>query len=79
MSENIVNIKNDNISKKVVVSVSGMHCASCAINVEKAIKKLNGVTSAVVNIATEKAYLDLNPNLVTEQDIISAIEDAGYG
>lgn len=79
MSENIVNIKNDNLPEKVVVSVSGMHCASCAINVEKAVKKLNGVTSAVVNIATEKAYLDLNPNLVTEQDIISAIEDAGYG
>ncbi|MGB9595705.1 MAG: heavy metal translocating P-type ATPase [Candidatus Poribacteria bacterium] len=65
--------------KKVVINVSGMHCASCSANVEKAIKGLKGVSSAVVNIATEKAYVDLDLSLVTEQDIVSAIENAGYG
>lgn len=65
--------------KKVVISVSGMHCASCAVNVEKAIKRLKGISSADVNIATEKAYIDVDLNVIKEQDIISTIEDAGYG
>ncbi len=79
MDGDVIKIKNNDQIGKAVVSVSGMHCASCAINVEKAIKRLKGVTSAVVNIATEKAYVDIDPKLVTERDIISAIENAGYG
>ena len=37
-----------------VFLIDGMTCASCAINVENAVKKLDGIESAVVNLTTEK-------------------------
>jgi len=65
--------------KKVVVGVTGMHCASCVASVEKALKNVKGVSSVVVNLATEKAYVDLDPEQVTKQDLKKAIENVGYG
>ncbi|MEK7399236.1 MAG: heavy metal translocating P-type ATPase [Candidatus Poribacteria bacterium] len=79
MNENINDIKDVSIPEKVVVNVTGMHCAACVATVEKALKNVKGVSSAVVNIATEKAYVDLDPILVTEDKLKSAIENAGYG
>jgi len=66
-------------SEKVVMGVTGMHCASCVVTIEKALKNLKGVSSVVVNLATEKAYFDLDLEQVTEQEIKKAIEDVGYG
>jgi Cu+-exporting ATPase len=79
MNENINDIKDTSIPAKVVVNVTGMHCAACVATVEKALKHIKGVSSAVVNIATEKAYVNLDPILVTENELKSAIENAGYG
>jgi Cu+-exporting ATPase len=79
MNENINDLKDVSIPAKVVVNVTGMHCAACVATVEKALNHVKGVSSAVVNIATEKAYVDLDPILVTEDKLKSAIENAGYG
>ncbi|MDP2830893.1 MAG: heavy metal-associated domain-containing protein, partial [Candidatus Omnitrophota bacterium] len=43
--------------EKVVLNISGMHCASCASNIEGALKRLPGVFDARVNFAIENAYL----------------------
>ncbi|MBI2108095.1 heavy metal translocating P-type ATPase [Candidatus Woesearchaeota archaeon] len=67
----------DNI-KKVILPIKGMHCASCAATIEKSLKRLKGVSGANVNFASEKAAVDYNASAVKEEDIVKAIENAGY-
>jgi Cu+-exporting ATPase len=55
-----------------------MTCAACALRVEKAIKKLDGVESASVNFAAEKAAVVYDPRKVRLSDIREAVEKAGY-
>ena len=65
--------------EKVILKVTGMHCASCAITIEDSLKKVEGVSKAAVNFATEKAYVEYNaPALTTRETIKKAIRDAGY-
>jgi Cu+-exporting ATPase len=64
--------------QRVVIAVEGMHCASCAQSVERALKGLEGVSAASVNIATEKATVDLLPDQVRVEDLRHAVEAAGY-
>lgn len=59
-------------------TIEGMHCASCATTVEKAVKQLNGVHSASVNQITEKLTVDYDQNQVTLADISAAVDKAGY-
>ena len=60
--------------------VTGMTCANCAANIERALnKKVNGVVDASVNFATERATVDYIPELVSIEDMIAAVEAAGYG
>lgn len=64
--------------EKIILNISGMHCASCAGNIEGALKKISGVISGRVNFALEKAYIEFEPNKLSAQDLISAVEKAGY-
>ncbi|MBS7700377.1 MULTISPECIES: heavy metal translocating P-type ATPase [unclassified Chelatococcus] len=57
------------------VAIEGMTCASCVGRVEKALKALPGVTSAVVNLATEKAIVQ---GTAAAAAVVAAIENAGY-
>lgn len=59
-------------------TVEGMHCASCAINVEKAVSKLSGVNSASVNQVTEKLTVDYDQNQLSIEDLSKAVDKAGY-
>ncbi|MHA2610751.1 MAG: heavy metal translocating P-type ATPase [bacterium JZ-2024 1] len=58
--------------------VLGMHCASCVSTVEEAIRELPGVESVVVNLATEKAKVVYHPSLVSVEQMVSAVRQAGY-
>ena len=60
----------------VSLSISGMTCASCVSRVEKALKKLPGVTDATVNLATEKAQVKSSG--VPLDTLIAAVQKAGY-
>lgn len=72
-------IDNKNTPKnKVVINISGMHCASCAANIELAFKRVEGVTNAQVNFASEKIYIEFNPDKLNIQDLISIIIKSGY-
>jgi Cu+-exporting ATPase len=62
----------------VTIPVGGMTCAACAQRVEKAIRKLEGVETVAVNLATEKATVVYNPQTIRIAAIKSAIEQAGY-
>jgi len=63
---------------KESISISGMHCAACAQRIEKAIKKLNGVSSVNVNLATDKASVEFDEDIVSREKIEKTIEDTGY-
>ncbi|MBN2100127.1 MAG: copper-translocating P-type ATPase [Dehalococcoidia bacterium] len=64
---------------EVVFDVTGMTCATCVQNIETALNVLDGVVSASVNLASEKAYVRYNPEVVTVPRLKKAISDAGYG
>jgi P-type Cu+ transporter len=55
-----------------------MTCASCVARVEKALKKMPGVLSATVNLATESARIEVATNDVTDARLRRAVRDAGY-
>ncbi|WP_097025707.1 heavy metal translocating P-type ATPase [Clostridium peptidivorans] len=61
-----------------VLKIEGMTCAACAKAVERASKKLQGVTDANVNFATEKLNINFDETKVSIEDIQAAIEKAGY-
>lgn len=65
-------------NKKIDMKIDGMTCAACAKAVERVVKKLDGVESISVNIATDKANIDYNPSKVKLSQIKAAIEKAGY-
>ncbi|GIV98366.1 MAG: copper-translocating P-type ATPase [Herpetosiphonaceae bacterium] len=65
--------------KQLTLPVTGMTCASCVNRVERALKKLPGVNEAAVNLATEQATVVFDPTQASAQQLISAIEDRGYG
>ncbi len=62
----------------VELAITGMTCASCAARVEKRLNKVEGVT-ATVNFASEHAAVAFDPTRVDIDDLIGAVEAAGYG
>jgi P-type Cu+ transporter len=58
--------------------VQGMTCASCVAHVEKGIRKLEGIDSAAVNLATERAAVSFDPKRVDVNAIIEGVRQAGY-
>jgi Cu+-exporting ATPase len=67
-------------TNKVEFAVTGMTCANCAANIERALnKKVPGLVNATANFASERAVVEYIPGVATQQDMITAIEAAGYG
>jgi Cu+-exporting ATPase len=66
------------MKKRITLSISGMHCVGCALNIEKSLKKLNGVENAVVNFPTEEAMVEYEPKLVGIKEIKKVVSDLGY-
>jgi len=70
----------DVILTRLELPVTGMTCANCSQAIERALKrKVPGVVRANVNLATERATVEFLPGEVKRQDIVKAIENAGYG
>lgn len=63
----------------VRLSITGMHCASCVQTIQKALSRLPGVAKANVNLATEEATAMFDPERVDRNDLVRAVEGAGYG
>ena len=64
--------------KRLDLRVTGMSCASCAANVERALKRVAGVRAANVNLATSRATVMFDPRRVEAGRIVRAVRDAGY-
>jgi len=64
--------------EKTILKISGMHCASCAANIEHALRKEEGIKTANVNFAAEKLYLEFDPIEISIARIQKIIEKLGY-
>lgn len=64
--------------KKINISISGMHCASCAANIQKTLSKKDGVRSASVNFATENAKVEYDPEKISDEEIEDVVDKLGY-
>ncbi len=63
---------------KVIIHIKGMHCASCVMRVENALKKINGVIKVEVNFALEHALVIYDSDQVGIKEIFKVIKDSGY-
>lgn len=63
----------------IELPITGMTCANCVKAVTRALKKVDGVTEAEVNYATERASVTLMPGAADRNDLVVAVEKAGYG
>ncbi|MGH6630673.1 MAG: copper ion binding protein, partial [Burkholderiales bacterium] len=64
---------------RISLDITGMHCASCVANIEEALKAVPGVRAASVNLATEKAVVEMDANRANTEVLVRAVEEAGYG
>lgn len=63
---------------KETFMLEGMHCTSCALAIEQAVKQLPGVKEVVVNVTTEKLSVTYSAARLTSAEIIQAVREAGY-
>lgn len=63
--------------KKLKISIEGMHCASCASNIERSVSKVSGVKSCSVSLMLKKGTLECEDN-VNVEDVKKAVAKTGY-
>ncbi|HEX2843642.1 MAG TPA: heavy metal translocating P-type ATPase [Candidatus Limnocylindria bacterium] len=63
---------------ELTLPVMGMTCASCVNRIERSLNRADGVATASVNLATERATVRFDPALIDRTGIVAAIEAAGY-
>lgn len=63
--------------KKLKLKISGMHCGSCAGNVERSLKGVKGVKSASASAVTNNCFIEVE-DAVKEEDLKKAVAKTGY-
>jgi Cu+-exporting ATPase len=64
---------------KIELPITGMSCANCAANIERALSKnTTGIVNAAVNFATERLTAEYIPGVTTANDIVAVVKKAGY-
>ena len=66
-------------ARQTLLDITGMTCASCVRRVERALREVPGVASASVNLATQQAAVEFDPQLGRHEDLAAAVVAAGYG
>jgi Cu+-exporting ATPase len=66
-------------TKQLTLPVTGMTCANCVATVERGLKKVEGVQSAVVNLSSERATVNFDPSRLGLDDLIARVQKSGYG
>ena len=66
-------------TKQLTLPITGMTCANCVATVERNLKKLDGVNSAMVNLSSERATVDFDTTKLGLAEMIARVQRAGYG
>jgi len=64
--------------KKAELKISGMHCATCAVNIEESLSQIKEVSKAQVNFGTDTAHVEFDPAKVSLTELEDAVKMAGY-
>lgn len=70
--------KVENQLKSITIPIEGMTCSACSTAVERALKRLEGVSDAYVNLTTEKAMITYDASIIKTSHIKQSIVKAGY-
>ncbi len=73
-----LSLNNTSLMKKIALSLSGMHCSSCARLIENSLKKTSGVKDVNVTFAAEKAMITFDEVGTSVEHLIDAVSSAGY-
>ena len=68
----------DTEKKKAEIKISGMHCATCAVNIEESLAGITDVSKAQVNFGTDTAHVEYDPTKVSLATLEKAVKDVGY-
>ncbi len=66
------------VESRTILALEGMTCASCAMRIEKGLKKVPGVKDASVNFATEQATVTYDPTQTGPEQMVQKVEAVGY-
>ncbi|MET3729659.1 Cu+-exporting ATPase [Fictibacillus halophilus] len=66
------------VKEKVDLDISGMTCAACSTRIEKSLNRMEGISSATVNLTNETGSIEYNPSIVSVDDVLNKIKKLGY-
>ncbi|MCK4594747.1 copper-translocating P-type ATPase [bacterium] len=69
----------DDHASRLLIELTGMHCANCAGSISRELDRTKGVLEALVNFGTETANIRYDPAAVSPEGLIEAVKRAGYG
>jgi Cu+-exporting ATPase len=80
LAEKVKNVGYRVATAKAEIPVTGMTCANCALNIERALnRRVPGILNVSVNFASERALVEYVPGVASLDDVLSTIRGAGYG
>ncbi len=65
-------------SQRIVFAIRGLACASCAIDVGRALRKIPGIAEININYVINKGYVEFDPERITWDAVSKALTDRGY-
>ncbi|HIE27310.1 TPA: copper-translocating P-type ATPase, partial [Candidatus Poribacteria bacterium] len=71
-------IGDDETDGKLKFDVEGMTCAQCALTIENRLRKAEGIMSATVNLSSESAMVEFDPQIINKETVFQLVRDAGY-
>jgi len=66
-------------AKLLILPITGMTCANCATTIERNLKRMDGMQSAAVNLAAERATVEYDAAKLSQADVLERVAKAGYG
>lgn len=76
--QQVISTHSTSSTQKATLKIGGMSCAACANRIERAISKMDGVLSANVNLASEKATVEFDPSRTSVEAICGTVTEQGY-
>ena len=71
-------VEPTNKQEKIIIKISGMSCQHCVQHIENALQQNNGVDKVLVDLNEEKAYIEYDPSIINEDNLLQVIKDTGY-
>lgn len=66
------------MNQTITLKIDGMHCTSCAMNIDGELEDTNKILSVNTNYAKAQTIVEFDPNIISEQEIKNLIQKVGY-